>query len=80
MVGNRDSMWASMKPLEGLSDEQLDAVNTNDIHNGQIWHYTSIDPRTSIQAPRPIWKRVVDPLLNYDSGWIYLENVAKQLV
>jgi bisphosphoglycerate-dependent phosphoglycerate mutase len=81
IVGHRDTMWASMAPLEGLSETELAKVNTNNIHNGQIWHYTSIDPKTGWQAPQLMWKFVVDPLHpETASGWQVLPNIVQQYV
>lgn len=79
VVGHRDSMWASMMPLEGLNEAELAAVNTDDIHNGQIWHYTSIHPETGWQAPQLMWKRSIDPIHpETDTGWQTLPNVVRQ--
>lgn len=79
VVGNRDSMWASMKPLEGLSDEELDTIDTDSIHNGQIWYYTSLNPVTKQHAPQLMWKYTVDPMHPETStGWQILPRIAER--
>lgn len=78
VAGHRDSMWAFMKPVEGLSNEELAAVNTDEIRNGQIWHYTSIDPATGRQAPQLMWKYSIDPMHpETATGWQVLPNIAR---
>lgn len=77
VVGHRDEMWAAMQPLECLSDDELLAVNTNDIHNAQIIQYTSLDPATGEQAPRLLWKRSVNPISpTVQTPWQYLSQAA----
>ncbi len=76
VAGHRDSMWAFMKPIESLSVEQLGVVNTDDIENGQIWHYTSIDPNTGEQAPKLLWKQSINPNLDsHPSKWQRIDNI-----
>jgi NAD+ kinase len=76
-VTHRDWMWAAMQPLEGLSDEELLAVNTDEIHNAHITHYTSIDPVSGEQAPALLWKRSIDPVdLDAEAPWQYLAKAA----
>lgn len=77
IVGHRDQIWAAQQPLEHLSDKELLAINTNNIHNSQIIHYTSLDPDTGQQAPELMWKRSVDPMQPETSaGWQILPNVT----
>lgn len=79
IVGHRDQMWAAMQQLEYLSDNELLAVDTDEIHNAHIIHYTSLDPETREQAPVLMWKRSVDPLQNdISSGWHILPRVAER--
>ncbi len=75
VAGHRDSMWAFMVPIEGLTSEQLSKVDTNDIKNGQIWHYTSIDPKTGESQPTLMWKRSINPNFNqHKTNWQKIEN------
>ena len=76
-VTHRDWMWAAMQPLEGLSDEELASVNTDEIHNAHITHYTSIDPWSGEQASDLFWKRSIDPAdLDAVAPWQYLAKAA----
>jgi broad specificity phosphatase PhoE len=75
-VTHRDWMWAAMQPLEGLSQEELLLVDTNQIHNAQVVHYTSIDPDSGEQAPALLWKRSVDPMRPDEAvSWKYIGNL-----
>lgn len=77
--GHRDSMWASMAPLEGLDVQALAQINTGEITNGQIWHYTSIDPQTGRQAAKLMWKRIINPLSPEPSiGWQILTHAIAE--
>lgn len=58
---HRDWLWASLIPLEGLSEAALADVDTDAIENGQIVHYTSIDPNTRNIGKELIWKRIINP-------------------
>jgi broad specificity phosphatase PhoE len=79
IVGHRDSMWAFAKMVEGLSDEAFAAYDTESISNGQIWHYTSLDPATGKRAPQLMWKYVVDPMHPETSaGWQILPHIAER--
>jgi hypothetical protein len=80
VIGHRDQMWGAMQPLEGLSEDELLAVDTDKIVNGGIIHYTSLDPVTGEQAPTIMWKRSVDPMHPETSaGWQVLPHVAERL-
>lgn len=69
-VTHRDWMWAAMMPLENLGEDELVRVNTDEIHNAQILHYTSINPETGETAPTLMWKRSIDPMQPENSaGW-----------
>jgi broad specificity phosphatase PhoE len=72
-VTHRDLMWAAMQPLEGLDDGELAAVNTDDIHSAQIFHYTSINPANGEPALDLTWKLSVDPMQpEASAGWQFL--------
>jgi hypothetical protein len=60
-VTHRDWMWAAQLILEHLTEDELLAINTDEIQNAQIVHYTSINPETGEQASELLWKRSVDP-------------------
>jgi len=60
-VTHRDRMWVALLPLESLTETQLVAINSDDIHNGQVVHYTSVDPVSREVSSELSWKRSVDP-------------------
>lgn len=79
VVGHRDAMWAARKPIEGLSDQELAAVDTNAITNGYITYYTAINPFSELPEPALMWARSVDPMHpESDTGWQILPHVAER--
>ncbi len=58
---HRDWIWAAGIVL-GFT------VDTDHIHNGQIIHFTSIDPSTGQQAPELLWVRSIDPMATDGPG------------
>lgn len=59
---HRDWIWASHIPLDGMGIDEVLAVDTESIHNGQILHYTNVDPRDgSVNSDSFHWKRSVCP-------------------
>lgn len=59
---HRDWIWASYIPLDGLGIDEILAINTDDIHNGQTMHYTNVDPLSgNVQGDSFRWKRSVCP-------------------
>lgn len=77
---HRDWIWASMVPLEGLSEAALADVNTDVIENGQIIHYTSVNPNTGNAEAGLMWKRTINPcssksdIAAASSTWIEIAN------
>jgi broad specificity phosphatase PhoE len=61
LVGHRDWIWPAQMILEHLSEAELLAVNTDEIHNAQIIDYVAINPKTGKTTPALSWKRSVDP-------------------
>lgn len=77
-VTHRDWMWAAQLILENLSEAELLAVNTDEIHNAQVVEYTSVNPVTGEQAPALMWKRSVDPAATAGPDeWHVLPHVAE---
>jgi broad specificity phosphatase PhoE len=60
-VTHRDWIWASKTTLEMIEREKLTDVDTDNIHNSQIIHYTTIDPTTGEDTRQLIWKRTICP-------------------
>ena len=76
VVGHRDQIWAAMKDIENLSDDELLAVDTDTIHNGQIIHYTSINPYTDEECMNLAWKRSTNIEAADGAAWERLPNIA----
>lgn len=65
---HRDWIWAAGIIL-GYT------VNSDDIHNGQVIHLTSIDPETGQQATELSWIRSIDPIVVSGPGeWQTMPN------
>lgn len=79
VVGHRDNFWAAMSRLEGLSEAEMVKVNTDEIVNNYIMHYTSVSPETRQQSSTPTWKYYIDPMRpETATGWQALPNIAPQ--
>lgn len=77
-VTHRDWMWAAQLILERLSEADLLAVDTDEIHNAQIVEYSSINPATGAQAPALLWKRSIDPTVTTGPGeWQIIPHVLE---
>ncbi len=77
-VTHRDWMWAAGLLLERLTEEEFLAVNTDEIHNGQILVYSTIDPISHVQADGRMWKLSVDPMEPESSeGWQAIDARAR---
>lgn len=62
VAAHRDWIWAAHVPLERLSIDEAEAINTDLIRNAQIIHYTNVDPSSrQISDGAVIWKRSVCP-------------------
>ena len=49
-------------PLDKLALDKIEDVNTDSIHNGQVVHYTNINPTSGVvEGAELTWKRSVDP-------------------
>jgi broad specificity phosphatase PhoE len=66
-VTHRDRMWIAQMPLESLTEKQLLATSSDNIHNGEVVHYTSVDPATGESAAKLLWKRSFNPSSSDDS-------------
>ena len=83
LSAHRDWIWGSLVTLEGLSESALADINTDAIENGQIIHYTSINPRTGKSDRGLVWKRIVNPwaseadIKEASNTWIEIPNKAK---
>lgn len=62
VMTHRDWIWAAHMPLEDASLETMETMDTDQIHNGQVLHYTNINPYSGkVDGERLSWKRSVCP-------------------
>lgn len=62
IMTHRDVLWAAHVPLDRLALDKMEDVNTDSIHNGQVLHYTNINPTSgAVESAKLAWKRSVDP-------------------
>lgn len=66
-VTHRDRMWIAQLLLEALTETQLLATNSDNIHNGEVIIYTSVDPSTGESSRKLSWKRSFNPSAPSDS-------------
>ncbi len=77
---HRDWIWAAQMALEGLSELELLAVNTDEIENARIVHYTNINPYDGTLDESLSWKRSVCPWAHEQEStqapndWVSLQN------
>lgn len=81
---HRDWMWAAHIPLDGMSIDEALAVDTDEIHNGQILHYTNVDPQDRrVYGDSFRWKRSVCPwvsdaeVIEASCQWIEIGTISK---
>lgn len=79
IMTHRDVLWAAQVPLDGLSVDDAEKLDTSIIHNSQVVHYTNINPKSGeIDSTQLTWKRSVDPSvvgpLAQDKEWVFLAN------
>lgn len=59
---HRDLLWAAHIPLESMSLTEVEQIDSDFIYNGQVLHYTNVDPKTiQIDGTNLVWKRSVTP-------------------
>lgn len=80
MMTHRDVIWAAHVPLDGLAPEDATSLDTGSIHNGQIVHYTNINPNSGeVESFELSWKRSIDPAYttkNFQcSNWVNLPGL-----
>jgi broad specificity phosphatase PhoE len=81
VMTHRDWIWAAHLPLENASLQEMEAMDTDDIHNGQVIHYTNVNPFSGeIDGDELAWKRSVCPwtapadLYSATQQWVKLGN------
>jgi len=73
---HRDVMWACQMPIEHKSLDEMESINTDEIDNGYIMHYTNVNPTSGRANTTSIcWKRTINPSLpNQQSDWLPVAN------
>ena len=77
IMTHRDVLWAAHVPLDGLSIDDAEKLDTSSIHNSQVVHYTNMNPNSGkVDGTQLTWKRSVDPSvaspLAQDKEWVCL--------
>jgi len=61
---HRDVLWAAHLPVDGVSSDRIEQIDTDLLHNGHIVHYTNVNPATGTAEPGSLlWKRSCTPWL-----------------
>jgi broad specificity phosphatase PhoE len=76
---HRDLLWSAHIPLDHISLDQINDIDTDRLHNGYVAHYTNINPDNGeISYDGHLWKRSWTPWIdgvNVDSSdWTKLES------
>lgn len=62
---NHDVLWAAYIPLDGLSLDQVETVDTGTLFDGHFVHYTNVNPDTdAIDSSRLSWEYSYTPWMN----------------
>ena len=62
VMTHRDVLWAAHVPLDKISLDEIEDIDTDSIHNGQVIHYTNINPNSGLaESIQYAWKRSIDP-------------------
>ncbi len=85
IMTHRDVIWAALVPLEGMNLEEVESINTDIISNGQVVHYTNVNPSTGVaESLEMIWKRSVDPsavnISVQNIEWINVSDIRQSQV
>lgn len=85
IMTHRDVIWAALVSLEGMDLEEVESLNTDTINNGQVTHYTNVNPSTGVaESLELIWKRSVNPseanIPVQNIEWINVSDFRESLV
>jgi broad specificity phosphatase PhoE len=65
IMTHRDVLWSAHIPLDGLTLTEIESVNTDLICNGQVIHYTNVNPDSKmVDSTEFVWKRSTNPPSN----------------
>jgi broad specificity phosphatase PhoE len=84
IMTHRDVLWAAHVPLDKLALDKIEDVDTDSIHNGQIVHYTNINPASgAVEGLKLAWKRFIDPYsdtsANRANNWVQIIEPSVQV-
>lgn len=68
IMTHRDVMWAAHMSIDGLDLDEIERVDTDQISNGYIMHYTNVSPHDGSIDENLRWKRSADPCLSQGSA------------
>lgn len=77
LVTHRDVLWAAHLPLDGLDTLEIETVDTDQIGNGHIFHYTNVSPYDGSIEDKLRWKQSIDPCDAYQDlsgSWTDLDR------
>lgn len=81
IMTHRDVLWAAHMPLDKLALDKIEGIDTDSIHNGQVIHYTNINPTSGVaEGTELTWKRSVDPSsntsVNQVNNWVQINKLS----
>lgn len=80
IMTHRDVMWAAYMAIDDHNIQQIESINTDEIGNAHIFHYTNLNPNDSSLHESIKWKRSIDPLgpdsWNQNSTWTELPTTS----
>ncbi len=84
IMTHRDVLWAAHVPLDRLALDKMEDVDTDSIHNGQVIHYTNINPISGlVESIEYAWKRSIDPssdiAISQASDWMPVSKIREQV-
>lgn len=84
VMTHRDVLWAAHVPLDKLTLDDVEHIHTDLIHNGQVVHYTNINPGSGLaESEGYTWKRSIDPSADFAmtkaSDWVQIVRSHAQV-
>lgn len=75
IMTHRDVIWSAHVPLDRLTLDEVENLDTDNIRNGLVIHYTNINPNSgAIESTGLVWKRSIDPAsttqIVQSRGWV----------
>jgi broad specificity phosphatase PhoE len=84
IMTHRDVLWAANVPLDKLALDKIEDVDTDSMHNGQVIHYTNINPISgAVEGTYLAWKRSINPSTdaseNEVKDWVQIIEASVQV-